>query len=238
MSTSGTSFLAGSKRLYARTMQRTRALHRRSAGVVPDPAAHRWRHWWRSLPYVYDSLALARLGVPWWTYDAIVSIDEWIYRQDKPLRAFEYGSGASTLWLAERVSAMVSVEHDAEFGRLMLGALADRPNVELHVVEPKVMPEPSTPSAKEGYDGCDFTDYVRTIRETEGEFDLIVIDGRAREACLTEARPRLAQGGIIVFDNSRRGRYRRAIEESGLTERVHRGLTPSLPYPEQTSVLS
>ena len=37
---------------------------------------------------------------------------------------------------------------------------------------------------------------------------------------------------------TRRQRYRVAIAGSGLRERVFRGLTPTLPYPEQTSVLT
>ena len=41
----------------------------------------------------------------------------------------------------------------------------------------------------------------------------------------------------LVFDNSRRRRYREAIERSGLQEQVLTGLTPTLPYSEQTSLL-
>jgi hypothetical protein len=43
---------------------------------------------------------------------------------------------------------------------------------------------------------------------------------------------------LIVFDNSRRRRYRAAITGSGLEERVLRGLVPTLPYPDQTSLLT
>ncbi len=97
---------------------------------------------------------------------------------------------------------------------------------------------PIVPSAKEGHTGLDFADYVATIDKVGGTFALIVIDGRAREACLTAALPRLEPGGIIVFDNSRRRRYRQAIAAAGVTERRLRGLTPALPYPDRTSVLS
>lgn len=65
-----------------------------------------------------------------------------------------------------------------------------------------------------------------------------MIDGRAREACLKATRGHLAEGGIVVFDNTRRRRYRAAIAASGMTERRLPGLTPTLPYPDQTSILS
>jgi hypothetical protein len=48
----------------------------------------------------------------------------------------------------------------------------------------------------------------------------------------------LADGGIIVFDNTLRTRYRRAIERSAVKERRFMGLTPTLPYPDQTSILT
>ena len=50
--------------------------------------------------------------------------------------------------------------------------------------------------------------------------------------------PRLAVGGLVVVDNSRRKRYHDAVAASGMKEKVLRGLTPTLPYPEQTSLLT
>ena len=74
------------------------------------------------------------------------------------------------------------------------------------------------------------------IDDAAGTFDVIVIDGRAREACLAVAAPDWPDG-LIVFDNSHRARYQRAITASGLRERRLPGLTPTLPYPDQTSLL-
>ncbi len=44
-------------------------------------------------------------------------------------------------------------------------------------------------SQKEGAAGLDFADYVPPIDDVPGEFSLIVIDGRAREACLRQRGP-------------------------------------------------
>jgi hypothetical protein len=112
------------------------------------------------------------------------------------------------------------------------------PSIRFHIVEPVESTHPSVPSAKEGHGNLDFADYVAAIDQVDGAFDLVVIDGRAREACLARAVPRIKPDGIILFDNSHRARYRDAIAASGLVERRLRGLTPTLPYPEQTSLLS
>jgi hypothetical protein len=214
-------------------LTRTRLL-----GTEPPPRQARLKHWAYSLPRVRDALAMAELDVPWWTYRAIDVVDAWLSAHPHPVRVFEYGAGASTLWLAQRADEVHSVEHDRAFADYFGPALAAHHNVELHVVEAVRSANPIITSAKEGQAGLDFADYVATIDKVGGTFALIVIDGRAREACITAALPRLEPGGIIVLDNSRRHRYRQAITAAGITEHRLRGLTPALPYPDQTSILS
>jgi hypothetical protein len=207
-------------------------------GEAPPPRSRRVRHWAYSLTRVHDSLALAALDVPWWTYRAIEVVDDWLAHRPHPIRIFEYGSGASTLWLAGRADEVHSVEHHREFGESIAAAIAQHANIDLRIVEAVRSSAPVVPSAKEGHAGLDFAEYAAAIDLVGGVFDLIVIDGRARAACLRQATPRLATGGMIVFDNSRRRRYRPAIRTSGLREHRFRGLTPTLPYPDQTSLLT
>lgn len=223
---------AGSARGVRRTLARVRP------GIEAPSLDHRWRHWAYSLGAVHDSTALVELDVPWWTYRAAAEVQSWLASRPSPVTVFEYGSGASTVWLARRVDHVHSVEHHAGFARQMAQALAEHPQAEVRVVEPVPSARPLVPSRKEGHAGLDFAAYVAAIDDVPGSFDLVVIDGRAREACLAAAVGRLAPDGMIVFDNSRRRRYREAIGGSGLQERVLRGLTPSLPYPEQTSLLT
>jgi hypothetical protein len=206
-------------------------------GDVPPSRDARWRHWAYSLTRVHDSLAIAELDVPWWTYRAVDVVDAWIRGRRGQVRVFEYGSGASTLWLAQRVAEVHSVEHHAGFAKQIGPALAPYPNVDFRLVEAVPSEHPAVPSAKEGHAGLDFASYVDTVAEVGGTFDLVVIDGRAREASLRRALSFLADDGMVVFDNSRRHRYRRAITAGPVTERRLPGLTPTLPYPDQTSVL-
>lgn len=231
--------LASMKSLYAGSMGGVRrGLDRWGSGRGAPPLDRRWRHWAYSLTIVHDSRAMAELDVPWWTYRAIEAVEEWLSARPGPVRVFEYGSGASTVWLARRAGEVHSVEHHRAFADLMHAELVRHPNASVSVIEPVPSPRPVVPSAKEGHEGLDFAEYVAAIDEVPGSFDLVVIDGRAREACLAAAARRLAHDGLILFDNSRRRRYRAAITRSGLRETVLRGLTPTLPYPEQTSLLT
>ena len=117
--------------------------------------------------------------------------------------------------------------------------LAEQGNARVELVPADTHPDPDPRflSGKPGYAGQTFRAYVEAIHRQEGRFDLIVIDGRARAACLERAVERLALGGLIVFDNSHRARYRRAIVRSGFRAQVTRGLVPSLPLPDQTTLL-
>lgn len=227
------------KRAYATTAQTAgRGLTRLGVlGEEPPPLDRRVRHWAYSLTKVHNSLEIAKLDVPWWTYDAIAGVTAWLDSRVTPVRVFEYGSGASTFWLARRAAEVHSVEHHRGFGEMMATELAGFEHVSLQIVEPVPSATPAVPSAKEGHGGLDFASYVAAIESVPGEFDLVVVDGRAREACLTAAQSRLSPGGIVVFDNTRRRRYREAIASSGMVEERYPGLTPTLPYPDQTSVL-
>ena len=203
------------------------------------PREHRYRHWLQSLLAIHDIDALIQLDVPWWTYGAIGEVEDFL-RSHSDARVFEWGSGASTVWLAKRAGEVISVDHDAEwidFSRPRLAALGNA-TVELVPPDPATDPDPHYLSAKPGYVGRTFRAYVDAIDRWPGRFDLIVVDGRARSACLAKAGGRLAPGGMIVFDNSHRPRYRAAIRACGLEERALRGLVPSLPHPDQTTLLT
>ena len=191
--------------------------------------------WLRSLLAIYDLRDLARLDVPWWTFKAADEVAEFLATRPEA-RVLEWGSGASTLWLARRAAQVTAIEHDPSWGA-DVESLAPG-NVTLLVEPPEPSRTPAIPSAKPGFLGLDFTRYVRRIHEVGGVFDLSVVDGRAREACLREAEEHLAPGGLIVFDNVDRQRYLDAMAAAtDLAVTITRGLTPCLPYPTRTALL-
>ncbi|MDR7255361.1 hypothetical protein J2X46_004363 [Nocardioides sp. BE266] len=227
------------KSLYIRLVRAVGALLRALGvlGLLQRRAPHsRAATWLASLFAIHDVDGLGRLDVPWWTFDSADQVAAWL-RDHPGARVFEWGSGASTLWLADRAGSVHSVEHHAGWAQVLAPRLPA--NVELRVVEAASSAHPVVPSAKPGHAGLDFAAYVGAIDEVPGDFDLVVIDGRAREACLARAVERLAPGGVIVFDNVDRRRYVEAIETVGdrLSVTMTRGLTPALPYPTRTALL-
>jgi predicted O-methyltransferase YrrM len=194
--------------------------------------------WARSLFAIYDIDDMTRLDLPWWTLDAVEKVDSFL-RSRPGARVFEYGSGASTIWLARRAASVVSVEHDEAWHPIVAEKLGSYGHARLKLVRPDTTPvdDPRYVSAKPAWRGQTFHDYVHAIDNEAGLFDVIVIDGRARVACLEHAAKRLAPDGLLVFDNTHRTAYRRAIAASGLKALRTNGLTACLPYPDETTLI-
>lgn len=191
--------------------------------------------WLRSLFAIYDIDDLIHLDTAWWTFDAIEYADGFL--KERPnARVFEWGSGASTIWLSKRAREVISVEHDQDWANQVRNRLQDLAHVQLNVVTPTA--SGNVTSAKFGFEGQFFDDYVAKIDQVEGMFDLIVIDGRAREACLKRAVARLSKGGMILFDDYNRKRYQAAAQSSGLHIRKLNGLAACLPLPDSTAALT
>lgn len=207
-------------------------------GQGPIPS-NRWHLWGKSLLAIYDVEALVELDIPWWTFDAIAQVEEFLSEREDA-SVFEWGAGASTVWLACRAARVTSVEHDARWAEALQPLVPA--NAVIDVVPPVAGPssQPRVASAKKGYEHLDFSDYVAAIDRFTGVFDLIVVDGRARGECLRRATERLAPGGMILLDNVERVRYRRSI--AALRRDAHVrwtcGLTPCLPYPTLTALIT
>ncbi|MDF1524991.1 MAG: hypothetical protein P1S59_01805 [bacterium] len=130
---------------------------------------------------------------------------------------FEFGSGGSTLYFLGRVKHLVSVEHDEDWYATVKSLLDEEEisNGEYYLEVPSPDPVRSDtdpcPLGYEdgGYPGMTFYDYASKIDAYEdSSFDLVVVDGRARNACLWHARGKLKPGGYLVLDNAEREGYR------------------------------
>lgn len=196
--------------------------------------------WARSLFAIYDIDDMVAIDLPWWSLKAVVQVTAFL--ADRPgARVFEYGSGASSVWLARRAATVVSIEHDPLWHQAVAAKLSGYTNARLILAPPEVRSHTDQGrygSRKAGWQDRTFHDYVHAIDDAHGQFDLIVIDGRSRPACLEAAAKRLKPDGLIVFDNSTRPHYRQAIRTSGLHHRKYHGLTACLPYPDTTSLLT
>jgi len=211
----------------------------RSVGVLrwmeTRSGSRKWK-WARTLVSIHDLDDLVTQDLPWWTMESIALIEPYLAKQ--PRRVFEYGSGASSVWLARRAGSLVSVEHHPGFAERVSGYLDLYPQAELRVRPPEpVRSESQYRSKKRGWEAFGFDGYVAAIDETDERYDLVAIDGRCREGCLPMAIRHLSPGGVIVLDDTGRRRYVQAMDRTGLSRIDTGGIKVCEPLPGKTSIL-
>ncbi|MEO1585436.1 MAG: class I SAM-dependent methyltransferase [Planctomycetota bacterium] len=121
-------------------------------------------------------------------------------------RVLEWGSGGSTVWLADRLPAgahLTSVEHHAEWFAKVGERLGERPNVT------RVLAEPTGELGRNAtIDEEDATHLAGYVGAADGQtFDVILVDGVARVACMERARELLNPGGVVFLHDAQRDWY-------------------------------
>lgn len=155
--------------------------------------------------------------IPWLPYSAIYFIEE---RLKKDMSVFEFGSGNSTIWLADKVKRVVSVEHDDEYYNYVSLKLSKLPNVE--------------------YIKAALGDtYTLPIGRFENAFDIVIVDGRQRVECAKKSINALKPEGIVIWDNSDRSKYNEGYDyliNLGFKRLDFRGHGPGLHDESQTAI--
>ena len=128
--------------------------------------------------------------LPWNTYGYIDFIKE---RLPAESHVFEYGAGFSTMFYQNRVAKVTSVEHDKVWYELLKPQLKDNVDFEFQELV---------------YGG----EYCQATLKKGEKYDLIVVDGRDRVACMRHAPKALSENGVIVLDDSFRERYQEGID--------------------------
>lgn len=183
------------------------------------------RGWHRSVRE-RGSYAADGTPVPWWTYAATDWLDKILGPRH---RVLEFGSGNSTMWLSERVGDLQSVEHDESWANKLRAVLP--PNVVLTL----------SPTAANDSDGSADDPYLAPMRTAEGSFDLVVVDGMARNDCVAAAIPVLSPSGLLLLDDADRLSYRPAhatLVRNGFGRVDFYGPKPGLGYLSTTSIFS
>lgn len=152
------------------------------------------RHW--TAKYV-----MSRIGVfwyeankpdhPWLSSSANSILDSYLTKDDVGL---EFGSGRSTVWFAERIAHLTTVEHDESWAEIVRQLLQKTKctNVEYHLL---------STDAKDN-EGAN-SPYVSVIDTFEDvSLDFCLVDGSHREFCALKVLEKIRPGGLLVIDNA------------------------------------
>lgn len=149
--------------------------------------------------------------LPWISHRALLRLEE-IIRPE--MSVLEYGSGGSTLFLANKVKMLISIEHDQSWAEFVSINIQNDSNKKLYYIPPddSCSEEEFKSNYGMSYAGKYFKSYtLKALELAEESLDLLIIDGRARPACLKYAHSKVKHGGFILFDNSDRLEYQDSI---------------------------
>ena len=145
---------------------------------------------------------------PWLSKTVLKNISRRINQQSV---VFEWGSGGSTIYLAQRVKNVISIENNLEWYNKLIEIIPK--NVELRYLpadsetgDDFLNPDAYT-SCSRIYYGKIFKKYALCINEYDYLFDFIIVDGRARISCLKQASEKVRAGGTIMLHDSQRDYY-------------------------------
>jgi hypothetical protein len=118
--------------------------------------------------------------MPWIAYRAIDELDNLIQKDWKIL---EFGSGMSTVWLAQRCELVRSIEHDRAWYEKVS-----------EIIEEKKI-------ANIIYEYREPDRYTDLSAFEDNYFDFVLIDGLQRSECVKSALPKLKNPGFVYLDN-------------------------------------
>lgn len=129
---------------------------------------------------------------PWLVPGAVAWLDQ---KVEPEWRGWEWGAGGSTVWLARRLGRLTTIEHEAnwvaEVGQRLVKF--NLPNVDLRHIGW------STGNAAQ------YTDAI--LAEPDNSLSLVLVDGRSRVRCVTNAIAKVAPGGLLIVDDTNRDYY-------------------------------
>lgn len=127
--------------------------------------------------------------VPWLVEESISFLETYL-TQHPNAKVLEFGSGASTVWIAKRTSNLVSVDHSSLWNQ----------TVKSKIFQMGLKAELILASRP----------YYKICEQFSNEtFDLILVDGRNRKGCILYSIPLLKRGGVLMLDNSERNYYQK-----------------------------
>ena len=123
----------------------------------------------------------------WFNYAFIAFLEK---KLSKDLEIFEYGSGHSTLKFSQKCKNIISIDNNPNW----------------HSYLQNIQPKNSTLILQE-----DLNLYPQEITKFNKKYDIIIIDGKRRNACSKLVLNYLKDGGIIIFDNLEKG-YQKSVD--------------------------
>jgi hypothetical protein len=159
----------------------------------------------------------------WINFKALAFLTSYLKPEHK---VFEFGGGGSTLFFCKRAGEVVTVENDPEWFEILKkqvetkqypakwsgSMIVGKPVV--HDPNRRIDNPADFKSNHPGQADLNYQEYAQSIKRFPAEyFDMVLVDGRVRPACIQESLTHIKIGGYLVVDNMEREYYWTAFRE-------------------------
>ena len=128
--------------------------------------------------------------IPWFSYPFIDFLEN---RLSSEVKLLEFGSGNSTFYFGNRISKVYSIEHNQNWFEIV--SELKPTNAELILTKSDSL-----------------ENYLKPLDGISYKFDIIIIDGLHRNACIKKSVHNLSTGGVIILDDSERKEYKEGVD--------------------------
>lgn len=163
-------------------------------------------------------------ALPWMTYPAIKFLQN---NLGKDHTIFEFGCGASTLFFAQQVKKVVSLETNQKWfaivNKLLIQATCN--NVEITLLQ-------------DGLTNHLYENFAKNLTE---KFDFIIVDSLKRFECIKNSITALKPQGSIVLDDSERKNYQKIFDflaKKNFTKQDFQGIAPGQLRIKNTTIFT
>jgi len=149
-----------------------------------------------------------QIQTPWMAYEEVELIRD-VLKAVRPRKCLEWGCGYSTRYLSSvfgKQCIWLSIEHNRTWVDKIMTGIPETANVKIVFIPPNRFPW--TDGFRDG-SYSDLKDYVDYPRDQK--FDFILVDGRARVACLQQAYQLCSDSGIVMLHDAQREHYHAAL---------------------------
>lgn len=210
---------------------------RATFGLLSSDARHKWI---QTVNAPRLSMAPLSMVYPWFSFPSI----EYLAKLASPdMSVLEFGCGYSTIWWAQRVSRVTSIERSSHWIVEVRQALSKHTMTNVDLIPflefVGTTEEEIQARAAPLQLASIIQRYVSAGREKSELYDVIVIDDVFRNEAAAAAIAQLKPGGVLVLDDSERPRYGQACElfkQMGWSSASFYGAVPYHFHEKQTTI--
>lgn len=198
------------------------------------------RTWVQTIDTPHLSRAPLDKIYPWFSFQ---SIDYLAQISSPGMRVLEFGCGYSTVWWAQRVSQVTSIERSRSWIAEVQHALAKHAMTNVDLVHFSGFAETTEEEIRAASNPIRLTpviqEYVAAGHGQSELYDIVVVDDIFRNETSEAAIARLKPGGILVLDDSERSRYAATFDlfnRMGWSFASFYGVTPYHFHEKQTTI--